>query len=129
MQPGRPTVFGLCGRAAVFALPGNPVSVMVTSELFLVPALRAMMGFREVHPPRRKAILTEPAHHRPGRLAHVPGVLSETEGGWTVRPLPYHGSAHVAALSQCNGLIVLPAEVAAMEAGSTVEVVLMTANP
>jgi len=128
MQPGRPTVFGVCGRTVVFALPGNPVSLMVTSELFLVPALRTMLGYREVNPRRRKAILAEPVHHRPGRLAYVPGILSETESGWTVRPLPYHGSAHVAALSQSDCLVVLPAEVAAVEAGSPVEVVMMTGD-
>ncbi|MFP4056727.1 MAG: gephyrin-like molybdotransferase Glp [Candidatus Brocadiia bacterium] len=123
MQPGRPTVFGRCGPAAVFGLPGNPVSVLVAGELFLVPALKAMMGRRQVHPRRREATLVATARHRTGRLAHVPGVGEEGEGRWRVRPLPYHGSAHIHALSQANCLIILPADAAVVEAPAVVEVV------
>ena len=129
MQPGRPTLFGRRGPTAVFGLPGNPVSVLAVTELFVVPALKAMMGYREVRPPRRKATLTEAAHHRPGRLAHVPGVLTEGEAGWAVRPLPYHGSAHIHALSQSNCLIALPADVASVEPPATVEVIELLRNP
>ena len=125
MQPGRPTVFGRRGSTRVFGLPGNPVSVLTAGELFLVPAVRAMMGFGQVNPPRHKAVLAERAKHRPGRLAHVPGVLSEGPDGWSVRPLPYHGSAHIHALSQSNGLIVLPVDDGLVEAGTQVEVVAL----
>ncbi|MFW6162465.1 MAG: gephyrin-like molybdotransferase Glp, partial [Planctomycetota bacterium] len=123
MQPGKPTVFGRRGETLVFGLPGNPVSVLVASELFLVPAVKTMMGFRDVHPIRRTATLTERAKHRPGRVAHVPGRLAEGEGGWTVRPLGYHGSAHIHAMSQANCLLVLPPDVAVVEAPATVEVI------
>jgi len=123
MQPGKPTVFGRRGRTAVFGLPGNPVSVLVASELFLVPAVRTMMGFADVLPPRRLATLVERAKHRPGRVAHKPAVLAETGEGWTVRPLSYHGSAHIHALSQANCLIVLPPDVAVAEAPRMVEVI------
>jgi len=122
MQPGRPTVFGRCGKTAVFGLPGNPVSVLVATELFLVPALRAMMGYADVSPPQRKATLIETVRHRPGRRAHVPGVLAEGEQGWAVRPQPYHGSAHIHALNKANCLIVLPAD-EVVEAPATVEVI------
>jgi len=123
MQPGRPTTFGRCGRTTVFGLPGNPVSVLTVTELLVVPALKAMMGYRQVTAPRCKATLAESAHHRPGRLAHIPGVLTEGDAGWTVRGLPYHGSAHIHALSRANCLLVLPAEVADVPAGAAVEVV------
>ena len=126
MQPGRPTVFGLRGRTAIFGLPGNPVSVLVACELFLVPALRRMMGYSDVLPRRRKAILVETASHRAGRVAHLPGVLAEGEDGLTVRPLPYHGSAHIHALSRANCLFVLPPDVATLEAPAAVEVVELT---
>lgn len=128
MQPGRPTVFARRGSAAIFGLPGNPVSVVVGTELFVVPALKTMMGYADVNPRRRRAVLAGPTHHRPGRLAHLPGVLSEAEGGWAVAPLPYHGSAHVHALSRANCLIVLPADAAEAPAGATVEVVELCAT-
>ncbi|HPD16348.1 MAG TPA: molybdopterin molybdotransferase MoeA [Planctomycetota bacterium] len=123
MQPGRPTVFARRGECAIFGLPGNPVSVVVGAELFVVPALKAMMGYAEVHPPRRRARLLETARHRPGRLAHIPGRLSEGADGPSVRPLPYHGSAHVHALSKANCLLVLPGDVPVLEPPATVEVV------
>ena len=123
MQPGKPTVFGRCGDTAVFGLPGNPVSVMVACELFLVPALRKMMGFADVHPPRRMATVVEPVTHRPGRVAHRPGVLTTTCDGPSVRPLPWHGSAHVHTMSAANCLIVLPADAAVVDASATVEVI------
>jgi molybdopterin biosynthesis enzyme len=44
MKPGKPTTFGKIGNALVFALPGNPVSAFVTSNLFLIPAARILSG-------------------------------------------------------------------------------------
>lgn len=123
MQPGRPTVFARSGACAVFGLPGNPVSVLVGAELFVVPALKTMMGYPEVHPPRRKARLLETARHRPGRLAHLPGSLCEGPDGPAVRPLPYHGSAHIHALSKANCLLVLPGDAPVLEPPATVEVI------
>jgi len=125
MQPGKPTVFGRRGPTVVLGLPGNPVSVLVATELFLVPAIKRMMGYREVNPPRRRATLTGRTTHRPGRVAHKPGVLAEGEGdgGATVEPLRYHGSAHIHALSRSNCLIVLPADEPALEPAAMVEVV------
>jgi len=123
MQPGKPTVFGRRGKTAVFGLPGNPVSVLVACELFLVPAVRTMMGFADVHPPRRHAALLERTAHKPGRVAHKPGVLEDTGEGWTVHPLSYHGSAHIHALSRANCLIVLPLDVAVVEPPAVVEVI------
>jgi molybdopterin molybdotransferase len=123
MQPGRPTVFGRHRNSYIFGLPGNPVSVLIVTELLVVPALKKMMGYGQVSPPRRQARLTEAAHHRPGRLAHLPGILTERPDGWDVRPLPYHGSAHVHALCQANCLIALPPDVAEVPATAPVEVV------
>lgn len=125
MQPGRPTLFGRCRDSFVFGLPGNPVSVLAAAELFLVPALKKMMGYGGVGPPRRVARLLEPVRHRPGRLAHLPGVLEETPDGWAVRPLPYHGSAHIHAMSRSNCLLALPADVAALGPPASVEVILL----
>ena len=123
MQPGRPTVFGTRGKAILFGLPGNPVSVLVATELYVVPALKKMMGYEAVAPARRRATLVETAKHRPGRVAHIPGAMAEENGTRVVRPLPYHGSAHIHALTRANCLIVLPADQAVAEAPREVEVV------
>ncbi|MBM4031655.1 MAG: molybdopterin molybdotransferase MoeA [Planctomycetes bacterium] len=129
MQPGRPTLFGRCRNSFVFGLPGNPVSVLIAAELLALPALKKMMGYGEPSAPRHRARLLEPVRHRPGRLAHLPGVLAEWADGWEVRPLPYHGSAHVHALCQANCLIALPADATAIEPPATVEVVMLPSNP
>jgi molybdopterin molybdotransferase len=123
MKPGRPTVYARCGDCAIFGLPGNPVSVLVASEILVLPAVRQMMGHAEAEAPRRRARLTATASHKPKRRSHVPGRLAETARGWTVQPLPYHGSAHIKALSEANALIVLPAGVARIEAGAETEVI------
>ncbi len=60
IQPGRPTTFGVLGTRPVFALPGNPVAALLTAELFVRPALRAMMGHaRPVEPPWRVLLANE----------------------------------------------------------------------
>ncbi len=123
MKPGRPTVYARCGECAIFGLPGNPVSVLVSCEVLVLPAIRKMMGHAETEAPRRRARLTEAASHKPKRRSHLPGRLAETAKGWTVQPLPYHGSAHIEALGRANALIVLPAGVPRIEAGADAEVI------
>ena len=58
-KPGKPLTFGLCGRTPVFGLPGNPVSSLVCFYLYVLPALRTMMGLERVHLPSAAATLAE----------------------------------------------------------------------
>ena len=58
-KPGKPLTFGPCGRTPVFGLPGNPVSSLVCFYLYVLPALRTMMGSRDVHLPSAAATLAE----------------------------------------------------------------------
>ncbi len=125
VKPGRPMVFGRCGRTVVFGLPGNPVSVMVGTELFVVPAIKTMMGYSDVHPPRRRATVTAPLKNRAGRVAHVPGILEDTEDGAIATPLSYHGSAHIHAMTRANALLVVPVDKTQIQPGETIEVVLL----
>ena len=123
MQPGRPTVFGRRADTVLLGLPGNPVSVMVVTELFVLPALRTMMGHAQADPPLTDAQLEGSVRHKPNRRAHVPGALQRGPGGGTVRALPYHGSAHVHALSLANAFIVVPKGVAMLEGPARVQVI------
>ena len=59
MKPGKPLAFGVRGRTLVFGLPGNPVSAMVSFELFVRPALLRLMGYRQAVRPLYKAIIAE----------------------------------------------------------------------
>ncbi len=60
VRPGKPVAFGVRGRTLVFGLPGNPVSALVSFELFVRPALRALVGEREPGPRFRPGVLAEP---------------------------------------------------------------------
>src|SRR5262249_6703315 len=69
IRPGKPAVFGICRGKPVFGLPGNPVSTMVTFELFVVPAIDLLSGAEARPLPLVDARLTAPLNEKPG-LAH-----------------------------------------------------------
>ncbi len=59
MKPGKPLVVGKRDGTLVFGLPGNPVSAMVSFELFVRPALLRLMGYTHTTRPRQKAVISE----------------------------------------------------------------------
>lgn len=129
IKPGKPLLFGTRGtgarRMAVFGLPGNPVSVMVTAWEFLVPYLRQAQGCMQaaLHPPEIRARALETVRRRPG-LTHF--VLAQStrgsDGVWGVRPVSYHGSGDYLASSAADCLIVLSGDRPEVEAGALCEV-------
>jgi molybdopterin molybdotransferase len=84
LKPGKPTWFGATGRVLVFGLPGNPVSAMVTFQLFARPALRALQGAAPV-PGRTSAVLDEPLPCNPRRQEVVRVRLRAGADGWHAR--------------------------------------------
>ncbi|MGP3534657.1 molybdopterin molybdotransferase MoeA [Microbacterium sp. RD1] len=127
MQPGKPQAFGvLPSGTLVFGLPGNPVSVAVSFEVFVRPALLALQGRSSLF--RRRARLTAAAGWRtpPGRRQYLPAVV-DLEAG-TVRPATTGGSgSHLAGgLARAEAFAVVPAEVEAVSAGDAVDVMLVT---
>ncbi|MFD0315553.1 molybdotransferase-like divisome protein Glp [Streptomyces flavalbus] len=125
MQPGKPQGFGSIGpdHTPLLALPGNPVSSYVSFELFVRPAIRTLMGLKDVHRPRARARLTadEPLTSPKGRRQFLRGRYADG----AVTPVGGAGSHLVAALAQADALIVVPEDVTAVEPGSEVEVVLL----
>jgi len=118
IKPGKPTVFGTREKTFVFGVPGNPVSTFVIFELFIKPLLLRMMG-HEWQPVIIKGILAQEIRRkRTERAAYYPVVYKEGQ----VYPLPYHGSAHIHALTRANGLICLARGQQKIAAGSTVDV-------
>src|SRR5215218_3395357 len=82
LRPGKPTVFArLPGGALVFGLPGNPVSVSVTFNLFARTALRVMQGVRRPEPLEETAVLSRPAKGAAGRASYLPAALSTGPDG------------------------------------------------
>jgi molybdopterin molybdotransferase len=127
MQPGKPQGFGYVGedRTPIFALPGNPVSSYVSFELFVLPALRRMMGRTPYRRPRNTARLTEPLRSPPGKEQYVRGRYGYDDRGPAVTPVGGHGSHLMGDLSQANALVAVPAEAQLIEAGTQVSVLLL----
>ncbi|MEV5171556.1 gephyrin-like molybdotransferase Glp [Streptomyces flaveolus] len=125
MQPGKPQGFGSIGpdHTPLLALPGNPVSSYVSFELFVRPAIRALMGLTDLHRPRARAALKADAALRSpkGRRQFLRGTYAEGEA----TPVGGAGSHLIAALAQADALIVVPEDVESVEPGSEVEVVLL----
>src|SRR6185503_14708829 len=94
LRPGKPTVFArLPGGTLVFGLPGNPVSVSVTFNLFARTALRLMQGARDATPLEETAVLTRPAKGAAERASYLPAALStDAEGHLLAEPLKWGGS-------------------------------------
>jgi molybdopterin molybdotransferase len=127
MQPGKPQGFGSIGpeHTPLLALPGNPVSSYVSFELFVRPAIRALMGLRDVHRPKVRALLKadKPLTSPAGKRQFLRGVYDPESG--TVSPVGGSGSHLIAALAHADCLIVVPEPDTSAEPGAEVEVVLL----
>ena len=132
MQPGKPQGFGLLdGTVPLFALPGNPVSAYLSFELFVRPAIRAMMGVEPVHRSVVRARLSEALTSPEGRRQFARGRYLAGHGGepGSVSQVGGAGSHLVGPLAQANALIVVPEEDTAVAEGTLVDVVLLDQLP
>lgn len=119
VQPGKPTTFGVHPDSIVFGLPGNPVSSFIQFELLVRPLLCRMMGY-DLNPVTIRLPMEVSFSRRLAeRQAFIP--VSFTKNGQVV-PVEYHGSAHISALSQADGIISLPAGKNSIEKGEIVSV-------
>ncbi|MCA1218991.1 molybdotransferase-like divisome protein Glp [Streptomyces sp. 8L] len=127
MQPGKPQGFGSIGEAhtPLLALPGNPVSSYVSFELFVRPAIRAMMGVLDVHRPvvRAKLAADGPLSSPGGRRQFMRGRYDAAAG--EAAPGGGAGSHLVAALAHADCLLVVPEETTVVEPGTELDVVLL----
>jgi molybdopterin molybdotransferase len=122
MQPGKPVVLGSIGDVPFLGLPGNPVSIHVSFEQFVRPAIRKLRGCRTLLRPVAKARLTEPLDKSPGRLHFVRVRLEYLEGALFATPTGGQGSHIQSSLIGCDGLLRFEADASRLEMGDTVEV-------
>ncbi|MGE0353343.1 MAG: gephyrin-like molybdotransferase Glp [Gemmatimonadales bacterium] len=108
MRPGAPVGFGMMGRLPWIGLPGNPVSTMVTFELFVRPAIRALAGHAR---PYRRSVpvrVGEAVHLKP-RLQHfLRAVVTETPDGLEARLTGPQGSGILTSMVRANALLIIP---------------------
>jgi molybdopterin molybdotransferase len=124
IRPGKPAVFGMCQGKPVFGLPGNPVSTMVTFELFVAPAIDLLSGAEARKLPLVEARLAAALNEKPG-LAHFLPARIEWRGALAeVKALQWQGSGDIAALANANCFLLVPAEREKIEVGESVSVLL-----
>jgi molybdopterin molybdotransferase len=127
MQPGMPQAFGFVEDTPYFGLPGNPVSVFVSFELFIRPAVLRMMGRRDILRPEVVAVLDDDIPRRPDRLQFARVRVRRDQGRWHARSTGPSGSNLLSTVSRANGLAIVPAGHDVARAGSDVKVMLFRA--
>lgn len=125
IKPGHPLAFGLVGGRPIFGLPGNPVSTMVTFEVFARPALLKMGGHSSIFRPVVDAVVEEEFHDRPGRTHFVRAVVRYKEGRYLVRSTGTQGSGVLMSMAYANSFMVLPPDKEKVLSGEVVKVQLL----
>jgi len=134
MKPGKPLAFGtLKGvdkngnprRVPHLGLPGNPVSSMVTFELFARPAMLKMMGKKNLAKPVVEAVLEEPVVNTDGRRLYTRAIVTKSDGQYHAHLTGPQGSGILTSMSLANGLVIVPEDATGAKAGETVKVILL----
>ncbi len=118
IKPGKPTLFAQKEDKFIFGLPGNPVSTFVIFEVFVKPFLYRWMGI-QYSPRLVRGVLSAAIQRRDAeRLEFRPVYLR----GEVVHPLTYHGSSHLSALREAEGMIRIERGVAVLQEGAELDV-------
>jgi molybdopterin molybdotransferase len=126
LRPGKPTVFAKLGDTLVFGLPGNPVSVSVTFNLFARPGIRMLQGSIEQPFRTVNSVLKRRAKGSIERASYLPATLSTDEKGQLCsEPLKWGGSSDFVAFAGATALIIVPEGTAFLDEGSLVRTVLL----
>jgi molybdopterin molybdotransferase len=120
MQPGMPQGIGRVAGTTIVTLPGNPVSALVSFEVFIRPALRAAMGLPDPERPHRPAILAESLTSPRGKRQFRRAILDADTGSVTSYGPP--ASHHLRWLASSNGLLDIPENVVEVSAGTQLQV-------
>lgn len=118
MQPGMPQGVGRVAGTAIVTLPGNPVSALVSFEVFIRPALRAAMGLPDPHRPHRRAVLTEAVNSPRGKRQFRRAVLDAGQ----VTSYGPPASHHLRWLASANALLDIAEDVVEVPAGTELQV-------
>ncbi len=137
MKPGKPIAFGTVkglGKTGAarniphLGLPGNPVSAMVTFELFARPAILKMLGREKLAKPVIEAVITEPIVNSDGRRIFARAIVDKRGEQYFARLTGPQGSGILTSMSLANGLVIVPEDKPRVEAGDTVQVMMLDWN-
>lgn len=137
VKPGKPLAFGRLkgtgknGTAKSIphlGLPGNPVSCMVSFELFARPALLKMMGKTGFAKPAVAAIMEDTVRNNEGRRIYDRAVVTRRDGQYYARLTGPQGSGILTSMSRANGLVVIPEDIKQVKKGEVVQVIMLDWN-
>ena len=127
MRPGKPVIFGRIGSTPVLGLPGNPVSALVCSTLFLRPAIEAMLGRTASETPMPTALLGRDLPENDSREDYLRAEISYDDAGRCVAtPFPKQDSSMLSLMARADCLIIRPIRASAIKAGNPVPIVALT---
>ncbi|TNE34747.1 MAG: molybdopterin molybdenumtransferase MoeA, partial [Alphaproteobacteria bacterium] len=128
MRPGKPLMFGDFAGIPTLGMPGNPVSGMICSFLFLFPAMDALNGLAPRTPPRQKAVLEHDLGENDRREDYMRArLIGEQDGLPLVRLFPKQDSSMLSPLSEADCLVVRSPFAKALKAGAEVEIIPLSA--
>ncbi len=126
MRPGKPLIWGRLGRTPVLGLPGNPVSALVCSVLFLIPAIDVMSGLPGAPPPTRRAITTVALKQNDRRADYLRATAAfDADGRLLVTPAAKQDSSMLATLARADALVLRAPHAPALPDGAEVEAILL----
>jgi molybdopterin molybdotransferase len=127
IKPGKPLAFGRLNESGVpfLGLPGNPVSSMVTMELFGRPAVLKMLGKQDLQRPVVIARAAERIESSPGRENYIRGIVSYESGEYKARTTGAQGSEILTSMSKANALLVVDENTRVIEVGDTMRAMLL----
>ncbi len=127
VKPGKPTILGMCRGRPVLGLPGNPVSAMITAQLFLIPLIRHLLGVPLSGVPAARdsvvsAVLSKNIRSAPGKEEYAPVRLT---GGspWAAEPI-FGKSNLIYTLVRADGLVKIPIDSNGLHKGEEADVFL-----
>jgi molybdopterin molybdotransferase len=124
MRPGKPLLYGRLGPVSVLGLPGNPVSALVCSILFLLPALNRLQGLPAAPPPTIQAVAGAPLKANDHRADHLRSTItSDSQGRIVATPFPVQDSAMLRRLAHADALILRAPNAPALPSGAEISII------
>jgi molybdopterin molybdotransferase len=124
-KPGKPVTFATLDGVPVFAMPGFPVSALVSFEVYVRPALLKMAGHTRLHRPRRRVTLIHDVPHTAGRTEFQRAIATrDADGQYTAVTTGYQGSGRLLSMHGANALLILPYQQGDFRAGTEVEAII-----
>jgi len=137
MKPGKPLAFGMLKRhdqtgqvtsIPHLGLPGNPVSSMVTFELFVRPSILKMMGKKNLTKPTVEAVLEDHIVNTDGRRVFARAIVENRRGQYFARLTGPQGSGILTSMALANGLVITPEDKPEVKKGDRVKVMMLDWN-